>query len=289
MPLAPDTRYLIVNADDFGMHESYDEAIVVAHERGIVTSTSLAATGAGFERAVERLRAVPSLGVGVHLVLHDEKPVSDPARLGSLVGRDGRLRPLREQTRRLVTGEIDEREVAREWRAQIERVRRAGLEPDHVDGHCHLTAFPTLGPIAHRLAREAGIPCARRSEVATWREYLGTPVARWPVSILITAASRTMRTRLEDPLRMPARFFGLTKSGVLDEAWVLATLAELEPGVVSEVMTHPSLGREPGEPYGDHGPERRRAEFEAMTSPRVRAAVERLGVRLVDYRFLAAC
>lgn len=289
MPLDPDTRYLIVNADDFGMHASYDDAIVAAHERGIVTSTSLAATGASFAHAVAAARAAPRLGVGVHLVLHDETPVLDPARVPSLVGHDGRLRPLREQTRRALVGELDPREVEAEWRAQIRRVIDAGIVPDHVDGHCHLTALPSLGPIAQRVAREAGVSCARRSEADRLREFASAPVLRWPVSILITGASRSMRGSLSEPLRTPDRFVGLVKSGELDVEWVLEALRALEPGRVSELMTHPSLGGEPGDPHGDHGPARRRAEFDAMVSPRVRDAVNDLGVRLVDYRFLAAC
>lgn len=289
MVLDPDTRYLIVNADDFGMHESYDDAIVAAHERGIVTSTSLAATGASFEHAVARSRALPELGIGVHLVLHDERPVSDPARVRSLVGADGRLRPLHEQTRRIVTGLVEPVEVELEWRAQIERVRRAGVAPDHVDGHCHLTAFPDLAPIAQRAARDAGIPCARTSALSGVRELFEAPVGRWPVALFVTAATRTARTRLERPLRTPDAFVGLARSGELDVAWMLRALARLRPGAVSELMTHPSMGGEPGEPYGDHGPARRRAEFEALTSPLVRDAVRAHAVRLVDFGFLARC
>ena len=43
---------LIVNADDFGLHPSVNEAIVKCHTNGIVTSTSLLASGNAFNDAV---------------------------------------------------------------------------------------------------------------------------------------------------------------------------------------------------------------------------------------------
>ena len=39
---------LIVNADDFGLSEAVNRAVIEAHEHGIVTSTSLMAGGGAF-------------------------------------------------------------------------------------------------------------------------------------------------------------------------------------------------------------------------------------------------
>ena len=50
---------LIVNADDFGISEAVNRGIVEAFDGGIVTSTSLMATGDAFEHAVELRAAVP--------------------------------------------------------------------------------------------------------------------------------------------------------------------------------------------------------------------------------------
>src|SRR5690606_34833518 len=114
-----------------------DRAIFEGHDRGIVTSASLMATGAAFEHAVAGLRPRPRLGCGVHLVLHDEKPVLDPARIPTLVGPDGRLKPLREALRGLLFGASDAAEIEAEYAAQIQRARDAGIRPSHLDSHCH--------------------------------------------------------------------------------------------------------------------------------------------------------
>ena len=97
---------LIVNADDLGLSEGIDRAIFAAHAAGSVTSTSVLTAGPAFEHAARGLRERPSLGAGVHLCLHEERPVLPPGRIPTLVGADGRLLPLRTVVRRLVTGAL---------------------------------------------------------------------------------------------------------------------------------------------------------------------------------------
>ncbi|MGB0007236.1 MAG: ChbG/HpnK family deacetylase, partial [Candidatus Sulfotelmatobacter sp.] len=74
-------RRLIVNADDFGFTAGVNRAIIEAHTRGIVTSTTLMASGPAFNDAVRLARETPRLDVGCHLVLIDGEPVLDAVRL----------------------------------------------------------------------------------------------------------------------------------------------------------------------------------------------------------------
>ena len=46
------TRQLVVNADDLGLTEGVNRAVVAAHVEGIVTSVSLLAVGQAFDHAV---------------------------------------------------------------------------------------------------------------------------------------------------------------------------------------------------------------------------------------------
>lgn len=279
---------LIVNADDLGLSPGVDRAIFAGHDRGVVTSASLMATGASFAHAVAGVRARPRLGCGVHLVLHDEKPVLDPARIPSLVGADGRLKPLREAVRGLLFGASEPSEIEAEYAAQIRRVRDAGIDPTHLDSHCHLHAFPAVGPIVHALGERFGIACARQPEAGSWSDYRAAPLARYPLALLITATHRFTKQRVAQSLRSPDKFLGLVHSGALDAAWMVRAIEDLEPGVVAEIMVHPGDGSDEGDAGGDHGPYRRRVEFEAVTSPLVLDAVRRGGVELIDYRALRA-
>ena len=56
-------KYLIVNADDFGLTPGINAGIVTAHEQGIVSSTTLMVHGAAAEEAAAWARARPALGV----------------------------------------------------------------------------------------------------------------------------------------------------------------------------------------------------------------------------------
>lgn len=64
---------LVVNADDFGLHEAVNEGIVRAHREGIVTSASLMACGRAFDNALARSRSCAQLDLGVHLTLVDAR------------------------------------------------------------------------------------------------------------------------------------------------------------------------------------------------------------------------
>src|SRR5690242_5450713 len=64
---AGEVRRLIVNADDFGMSEAVNEAIIRAHREGVLTSTSLMVTGAAAAEAVRLAKENPRLAVGIHL------------------------------------------------------------------------------------------------------------------------------------------------------------------------------------------------------------------------------
>src|SRR2546427_11296299 len=64
---------LIVTADDVGLDRGMTAGAIEAHRHGIVTACSIVANGREVDDAVARLRDVPSLEVGVHLTLVEER------------------------------------------------------------------------------------------------------------------------------------------------------------------------------------------------------------------------
>ena len=70
-------RRLIVNADDFGLTQGVNRAIVEAYSQGIVTSSTLMANGRAFDDAVQRATSATRLSVGCHVVLVDGSPVRE--------------------------------------------------------------------------------------------------------------------------------------------------------------------------------------------------------------------
>ena len=153
---------LIVHADDFGMSEAVNLGILEAHERGIVTSTSIMATAPAFEHAVAVAKSRPSLDVGVHLTLTEQRPLIGAEAGASLVGPDGRFAPhLVQFAVRYLRGKVSLAEVRAELDAQIRRVRDAGIAVSHLDGHQHVHVLPGIAAIVADLAAAHGITAVR--------------------------------------------------------------------------------------------------------------------------------
>lgn len=122
-------KKIIVNADDFGFSEAVNYGIIKAHEKGIVSSTSLMANMPGFEHAVELLKKYPHLHVGVHLNITCGKPVlSTHSTIGNETGyfTHGKEH------------EYQDEEIYAELCAQIEKIKDAGVSIDHLDSHHHI-------------------------------------------------------------------------------------------------------------------------------------------------------
>ena len=288
---------LIITADDFGADTAVNKAVEQAHREGVLTAASLMVGATGAADAVRRARAMPRLGVGLHLVLVDGVPVLPPREVPDLVGPDGRFRPnmawagvnfLRPRVRRQLAAEIT---------AQFEAFSATGLVLDHVNAHKHFhlhpvvaglllaigprfgmrsvrapveptavlaRAFPHPAPSALSLARVAG-----EGEAAVW---LANHYAR-------RLAGRLRRAGM----RVPDAVFGLRWTGHLTAARWLGLLPVLPPGAV-ETYAHPATRDD----YPGHAPgAAHRAELAALIDPRVIAAVRTSGRRLARFADLA--
>ena len=97
--------------------------------------------------------------------------------------------------------------------------------------------------------------------------------------------SRWATPRLERAgLRHPDRMFGLHQTGHVAEDYVLSVLAELPEGV-SEIYCHPALIDDEARRWRPTDYESEQ-ELAALTSPRVREAIDAAGIELITYRDL---
>ena len=137
-------KKLIVNADDFGFTRDVNEGIVAAHRRGILTATTIMATGSAFAHAVELSRENPELDIGCHLVLVGSEgfPATVPALLYAVATR--RIR------------------IYDELATQVRRILDAGLQPTHLDTHKHTHLLPPVLDAVARISEEFRIPWVRR-------------------------------------------------------------------------------------------------------------------------------
>jgi predicted glycoside hydrolase/deacetylase ChbG (UPF0249 family) len=139
-------RNLIVNADDFGLSAAVNAGILEAHERGIVTSTSMMVRKPAAGEAATLAAQHASLAIGLHLdlgqwdyeegewkVAYENCPPDDPAAVDA------------------------------ECRAQLGAFRDLlRRDPTHLDSHQHAHEHEPAMSVATALAAELGLPLRGR-------------------------------------------------------------------------------------------------------------------------------
>lgn len=285
-------KKLIVNADDFGYTRSVNRGIVSSCKDGIVTSATIMANGGAFEDAVACAKMNPQLGVGVHLVLVGGKCVAPAREIPSLADAEGNLpASLGALLRKLWARSIEPKEVARELRAQIQRVVEAGIEPTHVDCHKHTHLQPQVMEQVAAVAGEFGIRRVRKpfeefrtlvAFAARGRASVGQVAM---ASVAHTTAGKFRRIAAAGNLRTPDRFLGVAATGTLDRDALFSMISSIGEGV-TELMCHPGECDAELERSATRLKRQREVELEALTDPAVREALQRQNIELIDYRGL---
>ncbi|HEY2923928.1 MAG TPA: ChbG/HpnK family deacetylase [Candidatus Eisenbacteria bacterium] len=282
-------RRLIVNADDFGLTLPITDGVIDAFERGILTSASLVATGAAFDRAARYAATHPDLDSGVHLMIVHGEPVLPPDNVPSLVREGGTFLPgYGELMARYLSGGVRDEEVEAEWSAQIARLRGAGVRMTHLDSMQHLHLVPGLFRIALRIARANGILSMRFPRVPTVlrRAEKGTVRRSLEFLPLRLMEQSNLPYLNSSGIRTPDRFFGFHSAGHLDQKALRSVLFGVPQGT-SELVCHPGRGEPDSSPIAEWGYEWRE-ELEALTSPESRRIIESQGIELTTFSDLAA-
>jgi hopanoid biosynthesis associated protein HpnK len=279
-------KRLIVTGDDFGLAVPVNEAIEEAHREGILTAASLMVSGHAASDAVERARRLPSLRVGLHVVLVEGRPALPAASVPDLVDDRGELSThlvragvaffLRPRVRRQLAAEI---------RAQFEAFRATGLPLDHVNAHNHMQLHPTVLSLLVKVGREFGLTAVRvpyEPPFASWRAARRAPARRLVASAFLAPWVALLRRRLARAgLKSNEFTFGLHDSGNMHTALLARFLGRLPEGV-TEIYVHPATRRCPE--IDRHMPDyRHEAELEALKSRAVMEMLQAKGVHRIAF------
>lgn len=289
-------KRLIVTADDFGLTEKINLAIIEGHRKGIITSASLLANGLAFDAAVALTREAPQLGVGAHLNLTEGRPVSPASGVPSLVNEEGCFfgGPVT-LARRIIGGKIRPAEIERELRAQIEKISSAGVSLTHVDGHKHIHLLPALFEIVVRLAREyriRGVRCTPERTgvpISLWRRHRESARAllrQFLWARVMALDSIFLRRKLSRAhLSFPQHFYGITQTGFLDADSLREIICQLPDGT-SELMCHPGYVDSALRQTPTRLLAQRELELQVLTQSEIKQLIADRGIQLTNYRNL---
>jgi predicted glycoside hydrolase/deacetylase ChbG (UPF0249 family) len=237
----PAERRLVINADDFGLTEGVNRAILELNAADVLPSATLMATGPAFRDAVHAAFQQTSLGVGCHVVLVDGLAELHPAELPTLAPK-GRLRSsLTTFMVDLFGRRIASQEIEQEAIAQIRHVQSAGITVTHLDTHKHTHMFPrVLGPLI-RAALACNVPAIRNPFEPDWSLRLtekAPHTRRLQVRTLRLFREQFLRAVRAARLRTTDGALGVLATGTFDAAYVLRLLHNMPPGTW-ELVCHP--------------------------------------------------
>jgi len=280
-------KFLILTADDFGLHEAVNHAVQHAAREGVLTTASLMVGAPAAADAVRRARDLAGLSVGLHLVLADGWSVLPPRRIPALVDAQGRFgnNMVRDGVRFFALPAV-RRQLEAEIRAQFQAFADTGLPLDHVNAHKHFHLHPTLLGMLLRIGGEFGVPAVRLPREPRWVARAAGAIAGPAAAGLLSPWLAIMRRRLRAAgIAHNDYLFGMAASGSMNEARLLEILGRLPDGA-TEIYLHPAV--ECGAAIAaSMSAYRHTEELAALLSPRVRAAIAACGAATGGFRHLS--
>ncbi len=246
-------KRLIVSADDLNLTPGVSEAILDAHEKGIVTSASLM-TNLPMSKALrKRIVQNSDLGMGIHLNVTYGEPVNRKSQVSSLLHNSGRFKKVPE----FLESPMKEEEIYLEWDAQIQRfIHLLGKYPTHLDTHHQTHDRPVFFKVFCALSRKYYLP------------------VRW--SLLMKAVKIPKWYRTTD------YFFGdLNPKDYWKKEKLEACLAALPHGL-SEIMCHPGYSDSKLESISSFT-EAREEEYRLLTSRPILEIIEKSEIVLTHF------
>jgi len=265
-----DAKLLIIHADDLAVAHSEDAASFDALDKHAATSASIIVPGAWLTEVADYAKAHPDADLGLHLALTSEwktdrwGSVAPNDKVPSLFDTAGYLWPETEPAAKHIKAD----EAERELRAQIERALAMGIHPTHLDSHMGvLFARPDLFGVYVRLAHEYKLPFLAAIDPNAPK---GMTSQLGPNDVVLGAVA------IANPSVQAANW----------KTFYLDAIRNLKPGL-TEIIVH--LGHDDAEmqaimvDHPDYGAAWRQRDYDAITSPEFKKALEENHVILIRW------
>jgi predicted glycoside hydrolase/deacetylase ChbG (UPF0249 family) len=269
----PDSKLLILHADDLAVAHSEDAASFDALDRGAVTSASIMIPCPWLTEVAAYAKAHPDADLGLHLTLTSEwstyrwGPVASTSTVPSLLDPSGYLWPDTPDAVRSLKADEAEREI----RSQVERAIAMGIHPTHLDSHMGaLFSRPDLFAAYVKVAHEYKLP------------FLAFIAANMPPGLSSALSDKDVLVNsvvIANPSVQTANW----------KSFYLNAIKNLKPGV-TEIIVH--LGHDDAElqavteGHTDYGSAWRQRDYDVVTSPEFKQALDDNHIILIRWKDL---
>lgn len=268
-------KKFILNADDFGMSQAYNKAVLDGYNSGFLTSASICANGAAFDSAVnEIIPECPNLGIGVHLNI-----IEGFSLLDNIKFTDGYIKLMY-----LANNSWFLEKIEKEFRLQIEKILKCA-KVDHLDSHVHVHAIPNIFELTCKLAKEYEIKQVRTQfekfySVPDLSKYISL---KYPINILkvLLLNSFTLKNRQKIEkynLTTNDYILGVGYTAMMDDKTIYNGLSAISEDAVVDALIHPCN-------FGNIDEKNQhQIEFKITQNMELKDKIQRLGFDIVNYK-----
>ena len=271
------TKLLIVHADDMGLSQATNSAVIEAFQKGGISSGSIMVPCPWFPEIAEFAKNNSRFDIGLHLTLTSEWDnyffggVSPATSIPNLLNSKGYFYPSVEEFAK----HANSAEVEKEIRAQIERALAFGIKPTHLDNHMgSILASPEYYQILLKIGHEYKLPVLIPAD-------------------MIGAISKPLLDMLSRNNIVVDHLFMLNQASPAQQ-WgqpYLKFIENMQPGL-NEIIVHLAKNTEETRAimvnHPDFGAEWRQNDLDFVLSPEFRNALKKNDIKLVTWREIGA-
>lgn len=278
-------KKFILNADDFGMSEAFNQAVLEGYQAGLLKSASLVANGEAFDEACKNvIPACPDLGVGIHLNIIEGKSLC--LNLDKLTDDEGNFNNSFGQLLLKSLNHKDDsfmEQLEKEFRAQIEEVMKR-TKVTHIDSHVHTHSIPRIFELVCDLAKEYGIKQVRTQFEKPYimpdihrHLTLAYPINLIKVMLLNFFTLINEHTVKDYELNTNDYLIGVTYTSMMNSLAIsYGLMAIKQDDVTVEALIHPCR-------YEDGTIDNHFVEFQITKNMKLKEKIENLGFEITNY------
>lgn len=153
---------LIINADDFGMTQSVNEAIIDLMRKKRISSTSVM-SNMPFAEEAKNLTSFSDISIGLHINFTQGRPITEASQVYSIVDNDGNFLSKSSLLEKINHKKVIHDHIRKELFAQYEKLRQiVGDRISHFDSHQGSTRIQMVYQALLELSKENELETALR-------------------------------------------------------------------------------------------------------------------------------